>query len=66
MEFNFTTGIITGIIIAIIGMNILTPDENTQVNSSKYSTPVSYSDHNYSYDDGDNYESHGLHERGMH
>ena len=67
MEFNFSTGIIVGIVIGIVGMNIVSPKDEPAVSKSKpvvQTTATTY--HSYD-DDYDNYanEDFGLHERGF-
>lgn len=66
MEFNFSTGIIVGIVIGIIGMNIVSPKEEPTVSNTKPAVQTTAKIY-HSYDDYDNYpnEDFGLHERGF-
>ena len=70
MEFNFSTGVVIGIVIAVIGFNIMGSDDKTQSAPSKssYSSSRAYNNSYSGYRDYDdsNYESYGLHERGFH
>lgn len=68
MEFNFSTGVIVGIVIAVIFINIVSSADEPKTTARKqtvstYGTNYRnyYNDNNY-----DSYESYGLHERGMH
>lgn len=65
MENNFSTGVIVGIVIGVIGMNILFPNDEPQT-SAPVNTTTSGNYYSGDYDDGGSYEEHGLHERGMH
>lgn len=70
MEFNFSIGIIVGIVMGIIGMNVVSPKDEPAVSKSKpavqTTTRIYHSSCN-NYDDYDNYanEDFGLHERGF-
>ena len=73
MESNFTTGIVIGIIIGIVGVKILAPtDTHTTQNTPQVQTKtVVVPRYQYSYDDYDiehepiDYATYGLHERGF-
>ena len=70
MESNFTTGIIIGIIIGVVGVKIFAPTETTDVNpnpqiQTRTVVVPSYSHNEYDYNDDFYYGSVGLHERGF-
>ena len=74
MKSNFTTGIIIGIIIGVVGVKILAPTDThtTQTTPQVQTRTVVVPSYQYSYgrqDDGwdeHDYAFYGLHERGFH
>lgn len=70
MESNFTTGIIIGIIIGVVGAKMIAPTDThaTQTNPQVQARAVvvpRYSHNNYDYNDDFDYGCAGLHERGF-
>ena len=65
MDFNFSTGVIIGIVIGIVIMNLINPSDSQIPTSKDVVKTYSHSSYyNYNDDYGD-YSSLGLHDRGL-
>lgn len=62
MASNFATGVVVGIVISVIAMNVFFPKDDHEVTQSSY-TSGSYGHSYSSYDDDYDREDFGLHER---